>query len=179
MKRYAAFLRAINVGGRATVKMETLREIFTAAGCADVRTVIQSGNVIFAAPGGRPVALFGRIEGALSELLGSEAVVLFRSLEKIARLVESSPFKDSGAGADDKLYVSFLSRRPAIVPPLPLVSPKDGLEVFRVGEREAFMVSRRIKGRFGFPNNLVEKELGVVATTRNWNTVLRIGDLHP
>jgi uncharacterized protein (DUF1697 family) len=57
------------------------------------------------------------------------------------------------------------------------VSPKDGLEVVAVKGLEAFVVSRRVKGRSGFPNLLVEKELGVPATTRNMTTVGKMAEL--
>jgi len=56
-----AFLRAINVGGRKRLEMSALRRIFAAAGCTDVRTCIQSGNVIYQAPGSAGTALHGRI----------------------------------------------------------------------------------------------------------------------
>ena len=48
---------------------------------------------------------------------------------------------------------------------------------FKVKDLEAFSLSREVKGRYGFPNNFIEKELGVPATTRNWNTVCKVAAL--
>ena len=70
---------------------------------------------------------------------------------------------------------AFLGAPPSRAPALPLVSTKDGLELFRIEERDALVISRRLKnGRFGFPNLFVERELEVAATSRNWNTITRI-----
>lgn len=61
MNKYAAFIRAINVAGHATVRMSDLRDAFTAAGCKGVRTYIQSGNVIFEASEENIAAVFQRV----------------------------------------------------------------------------------------------------------------------
>ncbi|HEX6828594.1 MAG TPA: hypothetical protein VF104_06405, partial [Burkholderiales bacterium] len=78
------------------------------------------------------------------------------------------------SGPDVKLYVGFLTTAPSRVPRLPFSVTKEGLDITRVTRGEVFIVSRRVNGRFGFPNLLIEKEYGVPATTRNWNTVLKI-----
>ena len=73
------------------------------------------------------------------------------------------------------MYVAFLLQRPRNKPSFPLHSPKEGLEAIRIRNREVFIVSRRKKnGFYGFPNNFIEKELGGVATSRNWATVKKI-----
>jgi uncharacterized protein (DUF1697 family) len=73
-----------------------------------------------------------------------------------------------------KLYVSFLYRLPERQVRLPLINEKEGLEVIRMEGEEAFVISREVNGRYGFPNNFIEKELSVLATTRNWNTITRM-----
>ena len=69
MSQYIAFLRAINVGGHASVKRSDLKDAFAAAGCAGVRTYIQSGNVIFEAPEDNTAAVFERVRLQLRDLL--------------------------------------------------------------------------------------------------------------
>ena len=78
MSRHVAFLRAINVPGHPKVKMEDLRQAFSNVGCRDVKTVIQSGNVLYEASKGDLETLHQRIQEELQELLGREATVLFR-----------------------------------------------------------------------------------------------------
>jgi uncharacterized protein (DUF1697 family) len=175
MQTYVAFLRAINVAGHAIVKMTDLRDAFAAAGCKNVRTYIQSGNVIFDCPQEKSAAIFKRIRTKLRALLGNEPGILFRTLEEIDALVKAAPFRDFIAERAIKLYVAFLSEKPHTKPKLPLASPKEFVEAIAMNDFEIFIVSHpKPNGFFGFPNNFIEKELGVSATSRNWSTVTKI-----
>ena len=175
MTRYVAFLRAINVAGQKLIKMDELARIFTAAGFKNVRTYIQSGNVIFDARSANAVALRKKIERALQDVLGYEVTVILRRLADIEEIVKRNPFKTVKTSAEAKPFVVFLSDEPQRTPKLPLISTTENLDVFEVRDRAAFVVSGRKKnGWFGFPNKFVEKELGVLGTTRNWNTVNKI-----
>ena len=175
MIRYVAFLRAINVGGQKLIKMEELARIFTAAGLKNVRTYIQSGNVIFDATSANAVALRKKIEQALLNVLGYEVTVMVRPLADIEEIVRRNPFKKIKTGAAATPLVVFLSDTPQHIPKLPLVSAIDNLDIFEVKDGAAFILSRPKKdGRSGYPNKFVEKELGVLGTTRSWNTVNKI-----
>ena len=172
MSLHVAFLRAINVPGHPKVKMADLKQAFSGAGCRDVKTVIQSGNVLYEASKRDVETLHQRIHEELKELLGREATVLFRRHSEIRDLVKAAPFKDVEADADVKLYVVFLSQEPVSKPTLPTVSPRESLEAISAKGREVFVVSRKKKnGGYGFPNGFVEKEFRVPATSRNWSTV--------
>ena len=157
--------------------MEELRGAFQAAGCREVRTVIQSGNVLFAAPDRGTEALKRRVLGRLEALLGKAPAVAWRTAGDLRRLQASAPFDGIEAGPDAKLYVAFLAGPPALRPALPWRDAKEGLEVIGREGLDAFVVSRRVDGRFGFPNALVETAFGAEATTRNWNTVVKIAGL--
>src|SRR5512141_1230690 len=78
MARYVALLRGINVGGNNLIRMADLRACLEADGFDDVRTYIQSGNVVFTASGG-PATLTERLERTLSAAFGYEATVAVRS----------------------------------------------------------------------------------------------------
>jgi uncharacterized protein (DUF1697 family) len=179
MPAYVAFLRAINVGGHAVVKMDRLQRAFCEAGCEDVKTVIQSGNVVFRAPGNTPAGLFQRIQENLRLLTGQKVAVMFRKGSEIAEMVRLRPFEGLRQETDSKWYVTFLHSRPTVSLRLPFISEREALEVFRISDREAFVVSWRIPGKamYGFPNKIIEKELGVFATTRNWSTVMKIAEI--
>lgn len=177
MSKQAAFLRAINVGGHAAVRMSDLKHAFELAGCVNVATYIQSGNVLFDAPDGDS-ATEQRIRTNIAELLGGDATVLFRTVSHLEDMMKAAPFDGVEAGAEVKLYVAFLSQAPSAMPKLPLVAPREGLELVRVTGLEAFVVSRKSgNGRYGFPNNFIELLFGVPATTRNWTTVSRMVQL--
>src|SRR5215510_6693691 len=102
--------------------MTDLRDAFAAAGCKNVRTYIQSGNVVFECSEEKSTTVFNRIRGKLRELIGSEPGILFRSLADLESIVKAVPFKSIEAGPEVKLYVAFLNEEPRMKPKLPLLS---------------------------------------------------------
>lgn len=175
MIKYIAFLRGINVGGRKLIKMEALRRIFESMGFANVRTYIQSGNVIFEARKKNLSTLRTKIENELKNTLGYEVSVIVLAFSDLALLEEKDPFKRIEMSKDVMLFVTFLSSEPTSTPKLPIAVEKENFEVIAVVGRAAFTVSRLKKnGRFGFPNDFIEKQFGVVGTSRNWTTVRKI-----
>jgi uncharacterized protein (DUF1697 family) len=179
MSTHVALLRAVNVGGKGLVKMTDVRAAFESAGCRNVRTFQAAGNVLFDVPGARngalPASMKTRIRAGMQHLLGGEPGICYRALDEVDAIVAADPF---GALANDtmvKLYVVFMDRRPARVPPLPLSFPEEAIEITHVRATEAFVVSHRKRNglMYGFPNACVES-LGVRATSRNWNTVIKL-----
>jgi uncharacterized protein (DUF1697 family) len=87
---YVALLRGINVGGKTKVDMATLREVVAGAGCEDVRTYINSGNVLFrdARSAGALVPL---LESAITDEFGFQVPVQLRDLRAVRRLCEAIP----------------------------------------------------------------------------------------
>lgn len=176
MTRYVAFLRAVNVAGHGRVSMEALSRAFARRGCRRVETYIQSGNVLFDAPGDRE-ALARNLESHLGRLLGGEAVVCLRTLRQLEGLARRDPFAEYRGERAATLYVSFLRRAPIRKPPAGAADRRDGIEVVGRNGLDVLVVSRPVKGRHGFPNLHVEEAFGVPGTTRNWNTVSRILEL--
>jgi uncharacterized protein (DUF1697 family) len=171
---HIAFLRAINVGGRAVVKMTDLKAAFERAGCRNVRTFIASGNVLFDGPAKLPAAVKTRIATELVKLFGKEPGVCYRTLDEIDAMIAAAPFATRAADKTLKLYVAFMSEAPAKRVELPVVDQKECVEIAAIRTADALIVSRRKpNGMYGFPNFCVER-LGVTATSRNWNTVVRV-----
>lgn len=175
---YIAFIRAINVAGHASVKMADAREAFEAAGCRNVRSVIQSGNVIFDCSRREVASIIREAKKRLADVRAGEPEILHRSVEELEEVVRRAPFTIRDAGPAVKLYVAFLTRAPRVRPQFPVSLPKEALQAVAMTERQVFIVSRPKKnGFFGFPNNFIEDALGVPATTRNWSTITRILEL--
>ena len=173
---HVAFLRAINVGGRAVVKMADLKAAFERAGGRNVRTFIASGNVLFDANAKLPAALKERIRKELVQLFGKEPGVCYRTLDELEALIESDPFGALVADKALKLYVCFADREPKPRPKLPMVDARELVEITGIRDADMLIVSRRKpNGMYGFPNVCVEA-LGVVSTSRNWNTVMRVAE---
>jgi len=177
MVKYVAFLRAINVGGSKVIKMEILRQIFESLGFANVRTYIQSGNVIFDARQKNVSSLTTKIEKELERSTGHKVEVMLTTFAELQSMVKLDPFKRVEAGPDVMLFVTFLSSEPSLMPKLPINYDKENLQVLALRDRAAFIVAKRKQnGMFGFPNNFLEKQFGSVGTTRNWTTVKKIVD---
>jgi uncharacterized protein (DUF1697 family) len=167
MTTYVALLRKVNVGGNNLIKMDALRRAFEAAGLKNVRTFQQAGNVVFETGAKNPAS-------KVKKLLNTDQKAIVFSLVELKQIVKQDPFKKVGQG-DVMLCVVFLFDKPAAVPKLPIKSTTDKLELIAVNDRAAFVVARRkTTGWFGFPNNFVEKQLGVTATTRQWSTVKKL-----
>jgi uncharacterized protein (DUF1697 family) len=175
MTRYVAFLRGINVGGRKLIKMDALAEMFRSAGLKNVRTHIASGNVIFDSASANKAALIRKIEKVLVRELGYEVPVILRTLAELENLARRNPFKKQPSSKDIGHFVVFLAGEPEKEIQIPLISQTENLEVFELADSTAFILARRKKtGWFGYPNNFVEKQFGVIGTTRNWSSVNKL-----
>jgi uncharacterized protein (DUF1697 family) len=175
MHTYIAFLRGINVGGQRLIKMQELVRIFSAAGCKNVRTYQQAGNVIFESRSVSSRRLTKKIEAALEADLGYRVPIVVRSVAELRQTIKRSPFKKFVKSKDVMLLTVFLAEDPQAQPTLPFVSTTQNVEIFEVADGVAFAVARRKKnGWFGFPNGVVEKAFKVVATTRQWSTVQNV-----
>ncbi|MCK9422738.1 MAG: DUF1697 domain-containing protein [Bacteroidales bacterium] len=178
MGRYVAFLRGINVGGKNLILMPEMRALFGSSGLSHVETFIQSGNVKFTWDGTDLQLLKIKLERRLEILLGQRVAVIMRSLEELQDAVRNDPFMSVSTNLPVKYYVCFLEKIPEHLPELPLRNEKEGLEVIMIRGANVYIVSHEVKGRYGFPNNFIEKELGLLSTARNWNTVQKITGIH-
>src|SRR5262249_51991845 len=122
-----------------------------------------------------PAALTKKIERALMKELGYPVAVILRTLSELEALISREPFKKFSKLSDVMLNAVFLKGEPKRRPKMPFWSESENLEIIKVTNGVAFVVSWRKKnGWFGFPNGVVEKQLAVVATTRQWKTVKKI-----
>ena len=171
MIKYAAFLRGINVGGHHIVKMEDLRRIFASMKFENVKTYIQSGNVIFETPETNTDTLAEKIERELRKSYDFEIKTMPRALAELEEIAAHNPFKDAGA----KIYITFLSAEPDAELKDSLASFGNDFEVFRFRNREMYCLIRpNNPAKELFSNNFIEKHLKVAATTRNVTTVNKI-----
>jgi uncharacterized protein (DUF1697 family) len=177
MTKYVAFLRAINVGGKNLIKMDELKKIFKSVGCEDVRTYIQSGNVTFNSKISDENSLIMKMESELHKNLSDDVVIFLRTSEDFNSIINLNPFLKLKSSIPTKLYVTFLKDELKLKLKLPFLSPKKDVEVIQIKDREVYCITSEIKGSYGFPNLFIEKEFGIKATTRNWNTIIKVYDL--
>ena len=171
-----ALLRGINVGGKNKLLMRDLAAIFSEAGCDEVRTYIQSGNVVFRAG---PL-LAGRVPDLVCEAIaarfGYRVPVLTRTAGELAAILGANPFLGRGAEVG-QLHVGFLADRPeaAAVDALdPHRSPPDE---FAVVGREVYSYCPQGLARTKLTTRYFESKLSTTMTARNWKTVLKLHEL--
>ena len=110
---YLALLRGINVGGKNKLPMKDLVGLFEDAGCQNVRTFIQSGNVIFNAPRGVVKGLPNLIARTIEENLGYRIPVVLRTAEELDEAIRGNPFRAAGV-PEKMLHVYCLASRPGV-----------------------------------------------------------------
>jgi uncharacterized protein (DUF1697 family) len=161
--KYFAFLRGINVTGRNMLRMEDLRVLCTSLGYDNVRTLLQSGNVIFETKR-KPTA--AQIAEAVRESSGLNIKVMLRNEAELRSAVERNPFVP--VRDPSSLLVFFLDGEPKgkIV--------YSGPEPFHVDGRELYVDFVEGVGRSKLTTALIERSLGVSGTARNWNTVNKL-----
>lgn len=173
---HVALLRGINVGGKNRVSMAELAALFEAAGCAAVRTFIQSGNALFSAQPALARRLPGEIASRIEKRHGLRVPVILRTAAELRQVAAANPFL--GAGADPKrLHVAFLSAAPgreAVARLDPARSPPD---TFTVHGSEVYLSLPNGVGRTRLTNDYLDRTLGTTSTLRNWNTVLELVSL--
>jgi uncharacterized protein (DUF1697 family) len=173
MGGFVALLRGVNVGGKNKVPMAALVPLFASAGCGNVRTFIQSGNVIFDAKPAVIARLPGVLERSFAKTFGFSTPMIMRSARELAAIVAANPFK----GHEDSLHVTFLADRPdraAIATLDPARSPGDR---FTVIGREIFLHCPNGLGRTKLSNDYFDRKLATTGTVRNWRTVTKLLEL--
>ena len=174
MPKFIAFLRAINVGNH-TVKMDQLRRLFEELGFANVETFIASGNVIFDAKAKDIRSLEAKIGKHLEKALGYEVSTMVRSTDELAAIAEYEPFnKKELAGDGNTLFIGFLSGEPSTESATKLISLASEIDGFHLNQRELYWLYRRKNGESKFYGPILEKTVGVKATLRNANTIVRL-----
>ncbi len=173
---YVALLRGINVGGHNKLPMRDLTAVFVAAGCEDVRTYIQSGNVVFRAPAALADGLPARIGAAIADSHGFQIPVVMRTALDFDRIVRGNPFL--AAGADPaKLHVGFLASAPDSTQIERLDPDRSPPDVFEVRDREVYLHFPAGVARSKLDNAYFDRTLNTVCTIRNWRTVCRLHEM--
>lgn len=171
--KYVALLRGINVGGKNKVKMETLRAICTALGFENVKTYINSGNVIFETAKTSDKKLAAKIEEAIEKEFGLKIKVIVRTIDEIKALIETNPF--AGQFENDKdVHVFFLDEEMPEEKTALLISNNSENENYAVLGREIFCHLRVSVLDSLMGKDYIGKKLKVSATARNWRTVNKI-----
>jgi len=175
MATYVVLLRGINLGGRNRVGMAPLRDLLSSSGYGEVRTYVQSGNVILRSRSGEK-ALAASLRQRLSDAFGFDIGIFVRTPAQLADVAANNPFVGPGVDPGRQLHVAFLEAVPdpgALAALDPHRAPPDEL---RARGREVYIwapngigPSKVLQGLDGI--------LGTSMTVRNWRTVSALLDL--
>jgi uncharacterized protein (DUF1697 family) len=164
-------LRGINVSGHRIIKMEKLRATFGSLGFGDVKTYIQSGNVIFKTANASTANLEKRIAGKILEEYGFAVPVLVRTSQDLGTVLKNNPLLKQAGIDEARLHVTFLSESAPKAAGELLKTLAAKSERFAVCGREIHLFCPEGYGITELSNSAIEKKLSARATTRNWRTV--------
>lgn len=170
----AALLRGINVGGKNLLPMKALAEIFAAAGCTEVKTYIQSGNVVFRH--GRTIDAAAAARAAIAARFGLKVPMIVRSAAEMAKTIAGNPFPDRGID-EAWLHVMFLEDEPAAALIAGLDPERSQPDEFAVIGREVFLHLPNGAAKTKLTNAYFDAKLKTVGTQRNWRTVLTLAEM--
>lgn len=177
MKKYIALLRGINVSGHKIIKMDALRASLSLLGYENIKTYIQSGNIIFETAEDNQKKLEAQIHQNILDTFGFDVPVIVRSQDEWKATFVSNPFVNDRNEDITKLYVTILAEEPS----------NENFEVlkdFHKGPEEIAKVGLNLyffyvngAGKTKLDHNTIERKLKVKGTTRNWKTTTKLMEL--
>ncbi len=173
MTVYVSMLRAVNVGGTSRIKMDALRAVYESIGLKDVRTLLQSGNVVFRSGISDREQLVKRITQELERRLELKVDVILRTLPEVASIVERGPVLSPRADKA-KLLVMFLSAVPDGAAQAAFAKGHKGPEMLEMRGPEIYLYYPDGVGRSKLTGAFIENKLNVSGTARNWNTLQKL-----
>lgn len=177
MPKYIAFLRGINVSGSKKIIMKELSKAFEETGYDDVKTYIQSGNVIFSTSRKSNSALEKSIADLIKKSFGFDVEIMVRTTKEISNIINDAPFKKKDESSGKLLYVTMLKEKLSAENKKLLKSLANPQEKFNYKNKEIYTIrdpkvsyDKAILGTF-------DKKLKVPTTTRNWNVMNKLNEL--
>ncbi len=171
---WIALLRGINVGRNKRIAMADLRAMLESLGYTDVRTLLQSGNALFATGSRKAETLEQEISAGIKATFGMEVATMVRNAQEFVAAVDANPFVARGVDTVE-LHATFLSSAPPAAKIAAVDRDACAPDEFAVGTRVIYMRLRN--GVMGSRLPDWDKVLGVRATTRNWNTTIRLREM--
>ncbi|WP_298477513.1 DUF1697 domain-containing protein [uncultured Maribacter sp.] len=177
MKTYIALLRGINVSGHKKIKMADLRLLLEKEDFTNVKTYIQSGNIIFSSQEEDSTKLEHQLSTLIKENYDFEVPVLVKNAEQIKDILDKNPYKNKEDLASNKIYFVVLKEAPKIENSSILSSISFQNEQLVITPTCVYLRCALGAGKAKCTNNFIEKKLKVSATTRNYKTMLKLQEM--
>jgi len=177
MPTFVILLRAVNVGSTGKLPMADFRKLLTDSNCAKVETYIQSGNAVVDAKCSAP-ALAKSVTAALAKYMGAPVPVIVRTHAELDRIIAANPFAAEAAADGARVHAVFLSAAP---PATKAAALEEVIAKYPARRDRYYLQGDTLylhlpdgAADSKFTAQTVDRALGVTATARNWNTVLKL-----
>jgi uncharacterized protein (DUF1697 family) len=170
MATYISILRGINVSGYKMIKMDALRQSCVALGFENVKTYIQSGNIVFNFRQTDNKKLSSKIAGAIKTTFGFDVPVLVMDIDELRQILKNNPFLKDKSKEFSFLHVTFLSDKPKQEYVNDLINRDFSPDCFHLASRSIYLYCPNGYSNSKLTNTFLESKLKVTATTRNWKT---------
>jgi uncharacterized protein (DUF1697 family) len=173
--RYAAFFRNLNLGRPCCPTRVQFETAFLEAGASEAQSFLTNGTIAFQAGGLRSARkILAAASQSMAARCGLKEPGFLRQMSLLARLVDAAPFASIDPRTVYGCYITFLHQDAVLPGDLPLASPRGDVKVIQLTRTEALCIAHKPGKSPGSPNAFLEKTLALPATTRAWNTVVRL-----
>jgi uncharacterized protein (DUF1697 family) len=174
MTTHIALMRGVNVAGHQMAAMADLRNLLTKLGFGEVRSLLQSGNLIFQSDGRTPGQIERWLEAETEKKLGLRTDFFVRTATELNQMIANNPFPTEARRDPGHLVAMFLKDAPKPKQVAALLAAITGPERVRVESRLAYIVYPDGIGQSKLTTALLDRKLETRGTGRNWNTVLKL-----
>ena len=177
MPTFISLLRGINVGGHRKIRMADLTGAYEKLGLTNVRTYVQSGNVVFGCAIRSTSKVAALIEQQIQSCFGHDVNVLIRTPRDLRRIIDTNPFSTAAKKDPAKVSMMFLTSRPLAALAKSCEAVDSGKDKFSVGRQEIYLHCPDGAGRTKLNSAFFERRLKMPTTSRNWRTVEALYDM--
>ncbi len=170
MTTYISILRGINVSGKKLVKMDALSKMYESIGFKNIKTYVQSGNVVFASEENDLKKLEKIISSQIETEFGFNVPVIVFDTKTLETIIENNPFSKDSSKESVFMHVTFLAESPKEFDKEVITSKKQPDEEIAFAQNAVYLYCPNGYARTKLNNNYIESKLKVNATTRNWKT---------
>lgn len=174
MPTYIALLRGVNVSGQKKIPMAELRNMLGKMAFKDVSTYIQSGNVVFTSDEKDTITLEAKIKKYIKDTFKFDVPVLVKSKTDFDKIIQQNPYTELEALEHKQVYFVLLQNAPNTENVEAFQKEVYENEKFVIGENCVYLLCNKGYGNAKLNNNLVERKLKVEATTRNYQTMVKL-----
>ena len=177
MHTYISLLRGINVSGQKKILMSDLKRLYEDLKFKNVRTYIQSGNVVFQYKKEDAQKLSTTIQQKIFQQYNFDVAIFNITPEDLKEIIINNPFLNQKNIDQERVYVSFLSGVPEQEKIDKLMPFDFAPDSFFIHEKTVYIHCPVSYGNSKLNNNFFENKLKLVATTRNWKTLLKLKEI--